>query len=121
MNQVRSPRGPKKGHLKALRNRIGLLIVYPAAKCILTWAVATLESIINCDQSNFGEKKLLEGSERYIPEEKTRQALSPPQEYSLNTTVSETHYGSNSFEESPSNVPITPPDQESSDMIEADL
>jgi len=60
----------------------------------------------------------LEGSEKYIPEEEARQILSPPQEYALNTIVSETH---SSFEESPSNVPITPPDQESSDIIEADL
>jgi hypothetical protein len=121
VNQVRSPRGPKKGHLKALRNRIGLLTVYPPAQWILTSVVATLESIISCDQSNSGSKALLGESDRHIAKEEMRQTLSPPQEYSLSTTVAETHSVSNSFEESPTNVPITPPDQESSDLIEADL
>ncbi|KAJ5864573.1 uncharacterized protein N7529_006489 [Penicillium soppii] len=104
VNQVRSPRGPKKGHLKALRNRI-----------------ATLESIIKCDKSNLCSKETLELSERCVPENETRQILSAPQGYALNASVSEHYSVSNSFKESFANAPITPPDQESADIIEADL
>ncbi|OQE09056.1 hypothetical protein PENVUL_c007G03771 [Penicillium vulpinum] len=106
VNQVRSPRGPKKGHLKALRNRI-----------------ATLESIINCDQGNVGLTEVLDSSEKYHSEE-TVEILSPPQEYIANPTNTEYHDITYSIE--PSTIaspiaPMTPPDHESSDMIEADL
>ncbi|KAJ5519983.1 transcriptional regulator family: Fungal Specific TF [Penicillium fimorum] len=108
VNQIRSPRGPKKGHLKALRNRI-----------------ATLESIINCDQSNLGPNEVLDGSEKYRTDE-TVQILSPPQEYILNPTSTEccgiTYSIETSTITSPITItPMTPPDQEKSDMIEADL
>ncbi|KAJ5210900.1 hypothetical protein N7491_010715 [Penicillium cf. griseofulvum] len=108
VNKVRSPRGPKKGHLKALRNRI-----------------ATLESIINCDQGSLGPKEGLDGSEKYHSDE-TVQILSPPQEYIPNPTNAECHDIAYSIEASAINSPITitpmtPPDQDKSDIIEADL
>ncbi|KGO75470.1 Transcription factor, fungi [Penicillium italicum] len=106
VNQVRSPRGPKKGHLKALRNRI-----------------ATLENIIKSDQGNLGPKELLNGSEKYHSDE-TPQLLSPPQEYIPNHTKTECHDIPYSMEASTMTspiMPITPPDTESSDIIEADL
>lgn len=57
-----------------------------------------------------------------MPGEETQQVLSPPHEYILTPPTTEIHSVSNSFEESPI-IPITPPDQEqeSSDIIEADL
>ncbi|KAJ5967946.1 hypothetical protein N7501_004194 [Penicillium viridicatum] len=105
VNQVRSPRGPKKGHLKALRNRI-----------------ATLESIINCDQGNLGSKEVLEGSEKYHSDE-TAQLRSPPQEYNSNSTKTECRDIPYSIEATiPSPItPMTPPEHESLDIIEADL
>lgn len=83
---------------------------------------ATLESIINCDQSTPDTKAVLSKHEKYAPVEEARQVLSPPQEYIPTPTTSDTHSVSNFFEESPI-IPITPPDQEqeSSDIIEADL
>ncbi|KAJ5800818.1 transcriptional regulator family: Fungal Specific TF [Penicillium psychrosexuale] len=106
VNQVRSPRGPKKGHLKALRNRI-----------------ATLESIINCDQGNLCPNEILDGSEKYHSDE-TTQMLSPPQDYIPNATKDECRDIIYSIEASTITSPITPmtpPDHESSDIIEADL
>ncbi|CDM31771.1 Zn(2)-C6 fungal-type DNA-binding domain [Penicillium roqueforti FM164] len=106
VNQVRSPRGPKKGHLKALRNRI-----------------ATLESIINCDQGNLCPNEVLDGSEKYHSDE-TIQMLSPPQDYIPNATKDECRDIIYSIETSTITSPITPmtpPDHESSDIIEADL
>ncbi|KAJ6191572.1 hypothetical protein N7519_001593 [Penicillium mononematosum] len=106
INQVRSPRGPKKGHLKALRNRI-----------------ATLESIINCDQGNLGPKEVLDGNEKYNSDG-TAQMLSPPQDYIPNVTKTECHDIPYSIDASAITSPITPmtpPNNESSDMIEADL
>ncbi|OQE13693.1 hypothetical protein PENFLA_c044G03093 [Penicillium flavigenum] len=106
VNQVRSPRGPKKGHLKALRNRI-----------------ATLESIINCDQGNLGPKEVLDGNEKYNSHE-TAQMLSPLQDYIPNVTKTECHDIPYSIDASAITSPITPmtpPINESSDMIEADL
>ncbi|QQK48293.1 Zn(2)-C6 fungal-type DNA-binding domain [Penicillium digitatum] len=99
VNQVRSPRGPKKGHLKALRNRI-----------------ATLESMINSEQSHLGPEGLLKGNEKYHSEE-TAQLLSPPQEYIPNHTKTECHEMPYSIE----TLTMTPPDTESADVIEADL
>ncbi|KAJ5335141.1 Transcription factor [Penicillium brevicompactum] len=61
VNEVRSPRGPKKGHLKALRNRI---------------VTATLESIINCDQAS-AERPRAE-TQSYIPVDEMSHILSPP-------------------------------------------
>ncbi|OQE38642.1 hypothetical protein PENCOP_c008G00693 [Penicillium coprophilum] len=108
VNQLRSPRGPKKGHLKALRNRI-----------------ATLESIINCDQGSLGPKEISDGSEKYHSDE-TVQVLSPPQEYTPSLTNTECRDITYSIETSTINSPITitpmsPPNQEKSDIIEADL
>ncbi|KAJ5592332.1 hypothetical protein N7537_009236 [Penicillium hordei] len=106
VNQVRSPRGPKKGHLKALRNRI-----------------ATLESIINCHQGNLGPKEVLDGSEKYHSDE-TAQLFSPSEEYIPNPTKSECRDIPCSIEASTITSPITPmtpPEHESLDMIEADL
>ncbi|CAG8935911.1 unnamed protein product [Penicillium salamii] len=103
VNEIRSPRGPKKGHLKALRNRI-----------------ATLESIINCDQ--LSPKGIPGQGDGCLQIEEISQVLSPPQEYLLTSTMSEVSTISNSFDDSPI-LPTTPPDQEKeiSDMIEADL
>ncbi|KAJ5274241.1 hypothetical protein N7497_004837 [Penicillium chrysogenum] len=106
LNQVRSPRGPKKGHLKALRNRI-----------------ATLESIINCDQGNLGPKEVLDGNEKYNSDE-TAQMLSPPQDYIPNVMKTECHdipYSIDASAITSPIIPMTPPNNESSDMIEADL
>ncbi|OQD90221.1 hypothetical protein PENSOL_c060G06651 [Penicillium solitum] len=106
VNQVRSPRGPKKGHLKALRNRI-----------------ATLESIINCDQGNLDPKEVLDGSEKYHSDE-TAQLLSPPQECIPNVTKTECRDIPYSIEASTITSPITPmtpPDIQSLDILEADL
>ncbi|KAJ5154689.1 uncharacterized protein N7500_010128 [Penicillium coprophilum] len=108
VNQLRSPRGPKKGHLKALRNRI-----------------ATLESIINCDQGNLGPKEVSDSSEKYHSDE-TVQILSPPQEYIPSLTNTECRDITYSIETSTINSPITitpmsPPNQEKPDIIEADL
>ncbi|KAF4771528.1 hypothetical protein HAV15_004347 [Penicillium sp. str.  len=103
VNQVRSPRGPKKGHLKALRNRI--------------------ESIINCDQGNVHPKEVLGGSDRYHSDE-TTQLLSPPQECIPNVTKTECRDIPYSSEGSTITLPITPmtpPDIESLDILEADL
>ncbi|KAJ9483999.1 hypothetical protein VN97_g9391 [Penicillium thymicola] len=105
VNQVRSPRGPKKGHLKALRNRI-----------------ATLENIINCDQSSLGSKPL-DGSEKHHSDE-TTQLLSPPHEHIPNPTNTECRDIPYSIEVSTITSPITPmapPEHESLDIIEADL
>ncbi|KAJ5372768.1 hypothetical protein N7517_004774 [Penicillium concentricum] len=89
VNQVRSPRGPKKGHLKALRNRI-----------------ATLESIINRDQGSLGLKEVLDGSEKYHSKE-TVQILSPPQDYIPNSTNVECRDITYSIETSTINSPVT--------------
>ncbi|KAJ5780362.1 transcriptional regulator family: Fungal Specific TF [Penicillium paradoxum] len=106
VNQIRSPRGPKKGHLKALRNRI-----------------ATLESIINCDQGNSSARDASDGNEKYQSDE-TVQILSPPEEYIPNAPNSESRDIPYNVGTSPLSTPVTsmtPPDEETSDIIEADL
>ncbi|CAI7616311.1 unnamed protein product [Penicillium glandicola] len=103
VNQVRSPRGPKKGHLKALRNRI-----------------ATLESIINADQGNPGPKELFDGSEKHHSDE-TVQLLSPPQDYISKTECRNITYSMGTSTINSPITPMTPPDHESFDIIEADL
>ncbi|CAG7972873.1 unnamed protein product [Penicillium olsonii] len=101
VNQVRSPRGPKKGHLKALRNRI-----------------ATLESIINCDQSKPEDTSKGEGC---VQIEEISHILSPSQEYLFSTTMSEASALSSSYEESSLTMDSLPDPDDLSDMIEADL
>ncbi|KAK4863752.1 hypothetical protein LT330_010487 [Penicillium expansum] len=106
VNQIRSPRGPKKGHLKALRNRI-----------------ATLESIISSDEGNLVPKELLNCSENYHSEEPA-QLLSPPHDYIPNPTKTEYHgipYSVEGSKMTSSIIPMTSPDTENSDIIEADL
>ncbi|KAJ5510189.1 hypothetical protein N7453_002292 [Penicillium expansum] len=106
VNQIRSPRGPKKGHLKALRNRI-----------------ATLESIISSDEGNLVPKELLNCSENYRSDEPA-QLLSPPHDYIPNPTKTEYHGIPYSIEGSKITSPIismTSLDTENSDIIEADL
>ncbi|KGO55387.1 Transcription factor, fungi [Penicillium expansum] len=106
VNQIRSPRGPKKGHLKALRNRI-----------------ATLESIISSDEGNLVPKELLNCSENCHSDEPA-QLLSPPHDYIPNPTKTEYHGIPYSIEGSKITSPIIPmtsPDTENSDIIEADL
>jgi hypothetical protein len=92
---------------------------------LLILSSATLESIINCDQGNLGPKEVLDGSEKYHSDE-TVQILSPPQEYIPNPANAECLDIAYSIEASTINSPITitpmtPPDQEKSDIIEADL
>ncbi|KAJ5124097.1 transcriptional regulator family: Fungal Specific TF [Penicillium bovifimosum] len=104
VNQARSPRGPKKGHLKALRNRI-----------------ATLESIINCGQANARPK---DGFNEQYHANNTIQMLSPPQEYTPNAASPECHPFSYTVESSSLSTPITPmssPAHAGFDMVEADL
>lgn len=108
--------------MKALRNRIGVLkcdlYTFPA-----NLSLATLESIINCDQGNLCPNEVLDGSEKYHSDE-TIQMLSPPQDYIPNATKDECRDIIYSIETSTITSPITPmtpPDHESSDIIEADL
>lgn len=78
--------------------------------------LATLESMINSEQSHLGPEGLLKGNEKYHSEE-TAQLLSPPQEYIPNHTKTECHEMPYSIE----TLTMTPPDTESADVIEADL
>ena len=90
---------------------------------LLIVLLATLESIINCDQGNLGSKEVLDGSEKYHSDE-TFQLRSPPQEYNSNPTKTECRDIPYSVEASTITSPITPmtpPEHESLDIIEADL
>lgn len=90
---------------------------------LLIQLLATLESIINCDQGNVHPKEVLGGSDRYHSDE-TTQLLSPPQECIPNVTKTECRDIPYSSEGSTITLPITPmtpPDIESLDILEADL
>ncbi|KAJ5554984.1 transcriptional regulator family: Fungal Specific TF [Penicillium sp. DV-2018c] len=105
VNQARSPRGPKKGHLKALRNRI-----------------ATLESIINSEKANTCPKDGFNGEQYHA--NNSVQMLSPPQDYCSNATSPKCHSYTYTVEPSLS-TPVTPmssPAHVGFDMVvEADL
>lgn len=90
---------------------------------LLIQFLATLESIINCDQGNLDPKEVLDGSEKYHSDE-TAQLLSPPQECIPNVTKTECRDIPYSIEASTITSPITPmtpPDIQSLDILEADL
>jgi hypothetical protein len=90
---------------------------------LLIVSLATLESIINCHQGNLGPKEVLDGSEKYHSDE-TAQLFTPYEEYIPNPTKSECRDIPCSIEASTITSPITPmtpPEHESLDMIEADL
>ncbi|KAJ5753993.1 uncharacterized protein N7511_008146 [Penicillium nucicola] len=100
VNQDRSPRGPKRGHLKALRSRI-----------------ATLESMVNRDQLSY------DLNAQYTPKAEVGQFPTPPGSTSDGTR--ECRSLSRSVEETPpSNASCAPSialELEISGIIEADL
>lgn len=90
---------------------------------LLIQLLATLESIINCDQGNVHPKELLDDGDKYHSDE-TTQLLSLPQECIPNITKTECRDIPYSIEASTINSPITSmtsPDIESLDILEADL
>lgn len=96
-------------------------IIYTSS--LLIPFLATLESIINCDQGNLDPKEVSDGGEKYHSDE-TAHLLSPPQECIPNVTKTECRDIPYSIEASTITspiTPITPPDHENLDIIEADL
>lgn len=89
---------------------------------VLTERLATLESIINCE-GNTESRDVYDGNEPYQSDE-TTQMLSPPQDYPPSAPAPDCRDISCAVGQSPFNAPITsmtPPDDEISDLIEADL
>ena len=118
MNQDRTPRGPKRGHLKALRSRIGLWpeFTFYTPKYLIA-VPATLESLVNRDLVS------LDINVQHTSKSEVGQFPIPP-ESSVDSMKRECRSLSHSVDKPPPNMsfaPTTAPEIEISDIIEADL